>query len=217
METHGKSDARWRILYCGIDLTPFSNSIDTVAVRAELNIPIDAFVLGHVGRFAEQKNHTFLVDIAAEVARLEPRMRLLLVGDGPLRPAIEQKIAQKGLADRVIFAGLRSDVPRLMLGGMDVFVFPSHYEGLPVAGMEVQAAGLPFILSDVIAEEIDEVRPLIRRISLSQPASVWAKSILAMQNARSAIAQADALSIIEKSPFNINLGIAMLREVYACQ
>jgi glycosyltransferase involved in cell wall biosynthesis len=90
-----------------------------------LDIPTDAFVVGHVGRFNEQKNHAFLVDVAVEVVRREPRMYLLLVGDGPLRPAIEQRVAHAGLSDRTLFASIRLDVPRLMLGAMDVLLFPS--------------------------------------------------------------------------------------------
>jgi len=209
-----EADPRWQILYYGIDLTPFQGYINPVAVRAELNIPAEVFVMGHVGRFAEQKNHAFLVDIVIEVAKREPRTRLLLVGDGSLRPAIEQKVAQADLTDRVIFAGLRADVPRLMRGVMDVFVLPSFYEGLPLVGIEAQAAGLPVILSDAITEEVDRVRPLVQRLSLSQPASAWAEAILTMRDAAPAITQQEALAVIEKSSFNIQTSVKSLAEVY---
>jgi glycosyltransferase involved in cell wall biosynthesis len=208
------ADPRWQILHYAIDLTPFRAPVDPAAVRAELDIPPDAFVVGHVGRFTEQKNHTFLVDIAAEVATREPRMCLLLVSDGPLRPAIEQKVAQMGLADRVVLAGLRSDVPRLMLGAMDVFVLPSFYEGLPIVGIEVQAAGLPFVLSDVITEELDTVKPLVRRMPLSQPASAWAEMILAARNAGPGITQPKALALVEQSSFNIRTVVKDLEKFY---
>jgi len=209
------ADLRWQILHCGIDLAPFQNRVDPTAVRAELGIPPGAFVIGHVGSFGEQKNHTFLVDIAAEVAKREPKMFLLLIGDGPLRPVIEQKVIWKGLAERVVFAGIRPDVPRLMLGAMDVFVLPSFHEGLPIVGIEAQAAGLPFILSDATTEELDKVKPQIRRMSLSQPASAWAEVILTARDAAPAITQADALAIIEKSSLNIAYSIRMLGKVYA--
>lgn len=210
-----ETDPRLRVLYSSIDLNPFRNIVDSVAVRAEFGIPADAFVIGHVGRFCEQKNHVFLVDIAAEVAKREPKMRLLLVGDGSLRPGIEQKVVQMGLADRVIFAGGRSDVPRLMLSAMDVFVLPSLYEGLPVVGIEAQAAGLPLILSDVITEEVDQVKPLVRRISLSQPAFVWADAVLAARNTTSDISQADILPVLENSLFNIAYAMKTLKKTYA--
>jgi glycosyltransferase involved in cell wall biosynthesis len=179
-----------------------------------LGIPPDAFVIGHVGRFDEQKNHLFLVEIAAEVAKREPKMRLLLVGDGLLRPKIEQKIAQLGLTDRTIFAGSRHDVPRLMLSAMDVFLFPSLYEGLGLVLIEAQAAGLPCIFSDVVPEEADLVKPLIRRFSLSEPASVWADAILAERRAGAAITQEHSLAVVEKLPFNIEIGLKDLVRTY---
>ena len=212
--TDWNADPRWRVLYYGIDLTPFQDIVDPISVRAELGIPPDAFVVGHVGRFFEQKNHTFLVDIAAEVARREPSMFLLLVGDGALRPAIEQKVARAGLADRVVFAGVRPDVPRLMLGAMDVFVLPSFHEGLPLVGIEAQSAGLPVILSDSITEELDGVIPLVQRMSLSQPASAWAEAALAARDAVPAIAQPEAVKLVEKSPFSIQTCVKQLEDIY---
>ncbi len=202
-----QSDSRWQLLYCGIDLNLFRDYIDPVAVRSELGIPADAFVIGHVGRFHEQKNHSFLLDIAAEVARREPRMCLLLVGDGSLRRNIEDKIAQMGLTNHVIFAGSRPDVQKLMQGAMDIFLLPSLYEGLPLVLLEAQAAGLSCIFSDVVTEEADVVKPLVRRVSLSQSASKWAEVLLTQRSAVSATTQSEALSVVELSPFNIKISV----------
>ncbi|MEK0179786.1 MAG: glycosyltransferase family 1 protein [Oscillatoriales cyanobacterium] len=210
----GEKDQRWQILYYGIDLTPFREPVDAITIRAELGIPADAFVIGHIGRFAAQKNHSFLLKIAAEVAKKEPKMRLLLLGEGSLRPEIEQKAMELELGDRLIFTSNRSDVPRLMLGAMDAFILPSLYEGLPVVGIEAQAAGLPFILSDVITEEVDIVKPLIQRISLLKSASVWADAVLSARNTRSNIAQADSLAILENSPFNIAFSVNKITKTY---
>ena len=210
----GAAPRYWQILYPATDLTPLRALVDPAAVRAELDIPPDAFVVGHIGRFTEQKNHTFIVDIAAKVAKREPRMHLLLVGDGPLRPAIEQKVAQVGLADRVVLAGLRLDVPRLMLGAMDVFLFPSLFEGLGLVLIEAQAAGLYCVFSDVIPEEASLVKPLVRRLSLLQPPSVWAEEILAARNAEPGISQPEALKIAEQSPFDIRTAVKDLEEFY---
>lgn len=209
-----KTDLRWRVFYCGIDLAPFQDVLDSVTVRAELGIPADAFVIGHVGRFEAQKNHLFLVEIAAEVAKQEPKMSLLLVGDGSLLPEIKCQVVQTNLSDRVIFASLRPDVPRMMLGAMDLFVLPSLHEGLPIVGIEAQAAGLPFILSDVISEELDKVKPLLRRLSLSQSASAWAETILNLKKTGSGITQAEALMMVKQSPFNIRTGIKELEKLY---
>ena len=208
------TDPRRQILYYGIDLTAFQSSVNSVAIRTELGLPADAFAIGHVGRFIEQKNHLFLLEIVAEVAKREPRMRLLLIGDGSLRPEIEQKVIQLGLTDHIIFAGVRPDVPQLMLGAMDLFLLPSFHEGLPLVLLEAQAAGLPCIFSDVITEEVDIVKPLVRRMSLSSSPSTWAEAILAAQDTTSGIKETDALAILEKSHFNIKMSLKNLTKVY---
>ena len=120
--------------------------------RQELNIPADAFVVGHVGRFMYQKNHAFLIDVFREVARQTSKAILMLVGDGELRPEIEQKVASYNLTDKVRFLGLRKDVKKLY-NCMDVFILPSWYEGLPVVSVEAQANGLPSIFSDQVTKE----------------------------------------------------------------
>jgi glycosyltransferase involved in cell wall biosynthesis len=208
-----KNDPRWQIYYCSIDLTPFEQAIDPAIVRAELGIPEQAVVIGHVGRFQEQKNHNFLVDIFAEVLNREPQAYLLLIGAGPLRPKIEQQVVQRGLQDRTIFAGSRSDVPRLMLGAMDIFVLPSLCEGLPLVGIETQAAGLPAILSEAITTEICIIKSLVTQLSLSQSAAIWAEEILRSCN-QPAIDQIEALKTIQQSPFNIQIGISKLIKIY---
>lgn len=207
-----ESDPRWRLLYCGIDLEPFRQETDPARVRAELGIPSDAWVIGHVGRFHEAKNHSFLVEIAFEIAKREPRMRLLLVGDGPLRSQIEQKTAQLELTGKVIFTGVRADVPRLVSGAMDIFVFPSLYEGLGLALVEAQAAGVPCISSDVIPEEANAVSDLVRQMSLSRPPSAWADAVLAMRNM--VLDRSKALKDVERSVFNIETSAHALCDFY---
>jgi glycosyltransferase involved in cell wall biosynthesis len=209
-----KIDARWQILYYGIDLTPFRIGSDSAVVRAELGIPLDAFVVGHVGRFVEQKNHTFLMDIAAEIAKREPKVCFLLVGDGPLRGEMEAKAHSLGIDRNITFVGVRADVPRLMLGAMDVFLFPSLFEGLPLVLLEAQAAGLPCVISDTVPQEAEIVKPFVRRLSLSRPASSWAEALLSVPDTASAITQPQALAIVEKSPFNIHLGVKELGCIY---
>ena len=211
-----ESDRRWQVLYCGLDLRPFQEKVDSAEVRAELGIPRDAFVIGHVGRLVPQKNHRFLIEIAAEIAKREPTMHLLLVGNGSMRHDLEDKVAKLGLSDKVIFAGVRSDVYRLMLGAMDAFVFPSLKEGLGLALIEAQAAELPCIFSDIVPEEADVVKPLINRLSLSQPASMWAGVVLAQKKANLPIKQPEALSILQKdSPFNIEISAKNLTNIYS--
>jgi glycosyltransferase involved in cell wall biosynthesis len=209
-----ENNPRWQVLYYGIDLTLFKTPVDGLALRRELGIPEDAFIIGHVGRFEEQKNHLFILEIAAIVTKQYPRMRLLLIGDGILRPMIEEKVKQMGLTPYVVFAGLRSDVLQLMQSLMDIFILPSFHEGLPVVSIEAQAAGLPFILSDVITEELDLVKPLIKRLSLSQSASEWAKAVLETTSLKSLYPQAESLTSVENSPFNIAYSVQDLTKIY---
>ncbi len=170
-------DKRWRLCPLGIDLHPFTLAMDAHAVRAELGIAQDSFVIGHVGRFAEQKNHRFLVEIAACLSRTEPRALFLLVGVGPLQPAIEALVRQRGLSTKFIFLGARDDVPRLMLGAMDCFLFPSLYEGLGLVLWEAQAAGLTCVISDTVPDDASVATMLVRRLSLAQGAEAWANEL----------------------------------------
>lgn len=208
-----ESGPRWRVLRYGIDLDPFHISNDTVLVRAELGIPKDAFVIGHVGRFRDEKNHRLLIEIAEKAVKRNPDVAMLLVGDGDLRPLIQQQAHEAGLNGRVIFAGSRPDVPRLM-NAMDVFVLPSLYEGLPVVLVEAQAAGLPCVVSNVVTEEADLVEGLIHRIPLDAPADVWAKNILDFGSAGRSISKADALNVVENSPFGIDASVRELEKLY---
>jgi glycosyltransferase involved in cell wall biosynthesis len=210
------TDRRWRVLHSCIDLSPFVDECpDRDRVRAELGIRADAFVVGHVGGFRAEKNHEFLIDIANEAARREPRFCLLLIGDGELRPAIERKVARLGLRDRVVFAGSRSDVPRLMMGSMDALVFPSVFEGLGLVGIEAQASGLVIVLSDVITPEVDVVPGLVRRMSLATPASAWADALLLAREPGALPDRREALQIVQRSTFNIEHGVVALQQAYA--
>jgi glycosyltransferase involved in cell wall biosynthesis len=122
---------QYQIIRSAISLDKFDPAtVDGPAVRRELGIPLDAPVLGNVGRFSPQKNPLDWVRVAARVARKLPDCRFLLVGDGPLRNDVEALIEEHGLTDRFMLTGLRRDVPR-MLAAMDVFLLTSLWEGLP--------------------------------------------------------------------------------------
>lgn len=208
-----RADKRWRILYCALDLGAFTQQANPDDVRRELGIPQGAFVVGHVGRFAEQKNHDFLIGIFSHVLKRIPQARLLLVGDGPLRNHIETIVDAQGLGGNVIFAGVRSDVPRLLLGAMDVFVFPSHFEGLPLILIEVQASGLPVVMSDVISPETIVSSQLVKRVSLKQTGQVWADE--AMEFAHYKRDAACALQRVAESRFNLSNCVAELTAIYS--
>lgn len=210
-------DPRHRVLLYGLDLTAFHQAPDPAA-RQELGLPQNAFVIGHIGRFVEQKNHAFLLEVATEVTARIPDTYLLLLGDGPLRKAIEAQAEASGLKHRVIMAGgARPDVPRIMVSAMDVFVLPSRFEGLGLVLVEAQAAGLPAVYSDVVPEEADIVHPLLKRLSLRCTASTWADAIVAHASHPAPVARQDALDAVEQSAFNICTSVHALEKVYAGQ
>lgn len=146
------------------------------AVREEFGLT-DQLVIGHVGNFTPAKNHRFLLDIFQEVKRKQENAKLLLVGGGDGMQAMQEKADTMGISDAVIFAGTRKDVPRLMQA-MDVFVFPSLYEGLPVTLIEAQAAGLRCIISDTISRECVVSLGLVTSKSLADSPAEWAAHII---------------------------------------
>lgn len=171
---------KWRVMLLGIDPAPFESPVNGELLRRELGIPAGVTVVGHVGRFEVQKNHTFLLRIAAEYLKRAPETIFLLVGDGPIRRSIEAEARDLGIAGQICFAGIRQDVPALMRGVMDVFVLPSLFEGLPLVLLETQAAGLPCLISDSTAEETDVVPLLMHRESLASSAASWATRLRAL-------------------------------------
>ncbi|WP_026679376.1 glycosyltransferase family 1 protein [Fictibacillus gelatini] len=150
---------------------------ETIRIKKRKEFQIEGkFVIGHIGRFHAAKNHEFLVEIFKMIHDKNKNTVLMLVGDGSNRQVIEKKVQDLGLIDSVIFAGVRSDIPEL-LQAMDVFVFPSLFEGLPVSVIEAQAAGLPCIISKQITPEV-KVSDLVTSISLREPPEHWAKIVL---------------------------------------
>lgn len=201
-------------MYCGIDIEPFRKKVDRPKIRRELGIPLDAFVVGHVGRFVEQKNHSFLLEIAAHVIKNSKDAYFLLIGDGPLCPVMEKKAKDLNIKEKVIFTGVRQDVPDLMLGAFDLILFPSLHEGLGIVLIEAQAAGLHCILSDVIPKEVDICKDLITRLNLTLPITLWADNILRMKYQIYRTKRNKYLDILERSPFNIVNITNRLLEIY---
>lgn len=212
--------ARWqdaphvRVLHYGISLEHYRKRHDSRATRQSVGIPDGVKVLGHVGRFDEQKNHEFLLRIAQQVIQARPATWLLLVGDGPLRAKMQEAASRLGIADRTVFAGLRGDVPALLNGAIDVFTFPSWHEGLPLAVLEAQAAGLPILLSDRVTEEACAVPGLIQRLPIEQ-VEPWVRASLAALDGASRDADRDrSLRSLEPSDFNIANSIPLIEEIY---
>jgi glycosyltransferase involved in cell wall biosynthesis len=211
-----QNDPRWQVFYCSIDLDPFEVELSQAAqLRASLGLPEDAFVVGTVGRLTKAKNHSFLLDITAELRKRQPNTYLLVAGEGQLRAELEAKASRLGLDGRVIFAGVRPDIPNMMRAAMDVFVLPSFFEGLPLVGLEAQAAGLPLIMSDTITNECVLVPDLVRRLSLAKPAGCWAEVLLEARQVKARLTPEKARAIIKTTPFDIDHSVEALQQIYA--
>lgn len=177
--------------------------------RKELGIREDTLVVGHIGRFVEQKNHRFLIDIFNEVHKKNSNAILLLAGQGPLQEEIRSKVNELNLNDKVIFLGQIDDAYRIYQV-IDVFVLPSLYEGLPVVGVEAQASGLLCELSSAMTKET-KVLETTRFTTLDTSAKEWASIIL---DDYSKFKRQDTTDEITKNNFNIRKETARLESKY---
>lgn len=194
-----------------IDTSVYAYSeVHRTNIRKELNIPADAIVIGHVGRFNKQKNHAFLIDIFHAFVQKHPHTHLVLVGVGELMDEMKEKVKRLQLDKLVHFLGTRSDVPSL-LHAMDAFLFPSFMEGLSVSMVEAQCAGLPCIVSDTIPPEVS-MSDLVTFLPLKAPVSEWVKEIDFMINRD--IDRPDYPSVITQAGYDIRKNAEWLQNYY---
>ena len=176
--------------------------------RKELGLS-DEFVIGNVGSFKPQKNQQFLINVFNELLNEVPQKahyRLMLVGEGALRTELEKKVNELGIKSYVLFTGSRDDVDEL-LQAMDVYALPSLYEGLPVTGIEAQAAGLPCIFSDTITKEVKICNT--KYLSLDDEYA-WAREILKLQY----FERKDTSDIVHKRGYDIKMEAKKLEDYY---
>lgn len=173
----GNACEKAKIIYNCIDTKQFQFSKKLRDnMREKLGLT-GCFVIGHVGTFSARKNQKFLIEIFRYISQIKDDARLLLVGNGDLESKIREKVAEYGVEDKIIFAGLTNRVQDYMCA-MDVFVLPSIFEGFPIVGVEAQANGLPCIFSGSITREIN-ITGAEEFVSLTETAEEWARKILA--------------------------------------
>lgn len=188
-----------KIVNNAIDISRYGmNGAYRAAIRKEFGFADGDKVIGHIGKFIPVKNHRFLLDTIQAAHRLDPSVKALLVGNGPLLEEIKQEAKAKGLESTVVFAGMREDVEKL-LSAMDVFVMPSKYEGLPVSLVEAQANGVPLVVSDTITRDV-ALNPNMEYCPLQEGSEYWAKRILHAANHVGRYARQDK---VEAAGFNI--------------
>ena len=177
---------KFYLLKNAIDMNEFNFNEDSRSkIRYELNISENKKVIIHVGNFCYPKNHEFLIDIFSSLLKENDSYILLLVGDGELRQPIEEKVTSILIQDKVKFLGVREDVSEL-LSASDLFLFPSHFEGLGLVLIEAQASSLPCLISDTIPKEVI-VTDIVQALSLSDSLESWrekAEQLLSMNHDR---------------------------------
>ncbi len=206
------SHSHFTVIPNAIDLSSLTyDSEIRTKTRKSLNLN-NAFVVGHIGRFTFQKNHEFLIQIISEIYHKKSNAVLLLIGDSvddyTYLNRARELVKNLSLENVVYFLGMRNDVPQLMQA-MDVFLLPSHFEGLPVVGIEAQAAGLPSFFSNTITKEVG-VTNLAHFISLEEEPKKWADIVVNFSN----IDRQSRLSDLQNAGYDINSTIKKIEELY---
>lgn len=181
-------------------------------IRKKFLIKDDNLIIGHIGKFSKQKNYPFIVDVFYELTKINNKVNLLLVGDGVLMSTIKDKVALLGLSDKVIFAGLRTDVSD-MLQAMDLFLFPSLWEGLPLSILEAQASGLPVLMSDLITKEVC-LTDNIYSMSLNEKAESWASFLNSIYLDNREDRSYRNIKFLTESGFNLFHSASFLENLY---
>lgn len=195
------------VVWNGIDILTFSPNHQ---IRKEVRQEEDwqqSFVIGHIGNLMPVKNHLFAIDVFCEIKQKKPNAKLIFVGDGQMRSSIEAVIKERNIENSVNLLGVRTDTSRL-LQGMDLFLFPSLYEGVPIALVEAQAVGLPCVVSSVIQPDVF-VGGTILPIELSNSVQKWANKIVDFIDSLKTPSMAD----LENSKFNIKYAVKIYEEL----
>lgn len=180
-------------------------------IRREYGLE-NSFVIGHVGRFHYAKNHEFILDIFAEVLKQNKQAKLFLLGDGPRRQEMEEKAAELGIKERVIFAGNQNPVAPYYQA-MDVFLFPSRFEGMPGTVVEAQAAGLPCLIADTITTQV-KVTELVTFLSLEQSAKLWAEQLNRIAAEQKIQKNAETEIDLSKTNYDVNYQVKQYEQFY---
>ena len=203
--------APYTVLHNGIQVEHFRYQEDVrLDVRQALSLSEDTLVLGHVGRFVREKNQAFLLDVLRVLLRKGVPAMLLLVGDGPLFSATKERAVELGIQQQVSFLGNREDVPRL-LQAMDVFLLPSAFEGLGIAAVEAQTAGLPTLVADSVPGEVC-VSSLAATLPLSSGEDAWAQAILSLSHQHPQ--RKDMVDAIRCAGYGVEENVRQLAAIY---
>lgn len=209
-----KAGEHFRVINNGIDTNKLRfDPVLRKKVRKDFGLSEHTLVYGHIGRFSFPKNHAFLINVFHEMAKQNDNVRLWLigsyVGDDSYLQEAKKQVEDLRLEDKVRFLGIRKDIPALMQA-MDCFLLPSRFEGLPIVGVEAQAAGLPGFYSDVITREM-AITPLAHFLPLQDGAEVWAEDAINVVDKEK---RTDTSDQIIKAGFDIDTEVKKIEEIY---
>ena len=185
------------------------NESDRVRIREKYQLQ-DNIVIGHIGRFMKQKNHSFLIDIFKEIHEREPRAKLVLLGDGVREKMIKKKVHKMSLDESVMFVGNVGNA-REWYQAFDLFLLPSIWEGLPLVGIEAQASDLPCVFSSDVTKEV-QILPTSIFLSRKLSCKIWAEKCLDLM--RSPKTRCDRTIEIQKAGFDIEIEAKKLELIY---
>ena len=212
LDRYGKkivNSDRFQVLNNGIDAPKYCfDPKERACLREKMQIG-EELVVGHVGRFVKIKNHEFLLDVFREILLIKPNAKLVLVGRGPLEATMKHKTEEMGMEKNVFFLGVCDNIPEI-LNMIDVFVFPSFYEGLGIAAIEAQAAGLPCVMSSTIPDEA-VITADVKKMELTEKSELWAKTIIKMAETTE---RKNTLEDVRKAGFDIGSSVKKLVQVY---
>lgn len=203
--------SNFEVINNGIDTKEYSYKFEErLKVRNELKIAEEKIVIGHIGRFVDEKNHRFLIEIFKKLYKKNKNYSLIMIGDGVLKKEIEENLSlDKELFKNVYFLGIREDVKNL-LQGMDIMIFPSKFEGLPVALVEAQGSGLKCFVSKNVSEEIDLGCNLVTFIGLDKPVDEWVEII----EKNIEYKRRDTVEYIKKAGYDVSDNANYLEKMY---
>jgi glycosyltransferase involved in cell wall biosynthesis len=196
-----------------MDFRPYLQQQPVEKLKECFGIPPARKIVGHVGRFVRVKNHAFIVDFFDRLIANGVDAHLLLVGDGPLAPAVKAQVEARALSERCTFAGLQADVAPFF-SAMDVFVLPSLWEGLPLVSFEAQAAGVPVIASTAVPDEVSAIPRLVERLPLSDGADGWA-AVVSRTLAEPSRRRGDEPLLLQASSFGLPACLQVLNSLYS--
>jgi glycosyltransferase involved in cell wall biosynthesis len=184
--------------------------VQRVAIRNTISISPSAIVVGHIGSYTAQKNPHFLQKIATVLAKRNPVFHFVFVGN----PRVAELYTSSEFRERVHVLGYRDDVMDL-LPAMDVFLFPSRYEGLGIVLLEAQASGIPCVYSSNIPEDVIVIPKLMIPVSLAAPPETWAREVEQVVRGRVGLTPDEARQSFIGSNFDVRCSVRSLEKVYA--